>query len=184
LNPVQSKPYLTYRPPTNYQQKGTKTMPTYKLTTTSTQFLYGSPEQLHDWVTDLPSHEAVTELSQVNDLDVPEGVNPISLGWIEILDNGGESPESWASMAKAQLDRLEVFLEVTPVSEAEAEAYSGDKYERFLWVGSSLVKLLFPAVELVVALNRLTLAEVEDKGFWGCSSHLALKNDSWQLTKW
>jgi hypothetical protein len=153
-------------------------MPTYKLETVSTQFVYGSPEQLHNWVTDLPAYTALTAIQQVDDLDLPQDVNPISLGWEEILDNGGESPEAWAAMAKAQLDRLEVFLDVVPVSEAEAESYSGNRCERFLWVGSSLVKLLFPAVDLVVALNNLTLAQVKSQGFYGCVSHMALGRNS------
>jgi hypothetical protein len=156
-------------------------MPTYKLTTVSTQFVYGSPEQLHRFVTDLPACEALTELSQMDDLDLPEGVTPISLGCLEILENGGESPQAWATLAKAQLDRLGVSLDVSPLSELEAEGYSGNRYERFLWLGSSSLKLLFPAVDLVIGLNQLTPAQVEADEFWDSLYTMALGHDSCYL---
>jgi hypothetical protein len=156
-------------------------MPTYKLETTSTQFLYGSPEQIHQFVTDLPPWEAVTAIQQVDDLDIPQEVTPISLGWVEILDNGGESPQAWANMAKAQLDRLGVAMDVTALSESESEGYCGNRYERFLWLGGSSLKLLFPAVDLVVCLTNLTLAEVESDAFWDALYSKALGHDSCYL---
>jgi hypothetical protein len=156
-------------------------MPTYQVTTTSSQFLYGSPEQLHNWVTDLPAYTSLTAIEQVDDLDLPQEATPISLGWVEILDNGGESPEAWASMARAQLDRLGVSMDVTALSESEAEGYSGNRYERFLWLGASSLKLLFPAVDLVVCLTRLTLADVEADAFWDGLYSKALGHDSCYL---
>jgi hypothetical protein len=156
-------------------------MPTYKVSTVSTQFVYGSPEQLHRFVTDLPHWEALTELSQMDDLDLPEGVTPISLGCLEILENGGESPQAWCALANAQLDRLGVSLEVSSLSELEAEGYSGNRYERLLWLHTSPRKMLFPAVGLVVGLNRLTLSQVKAFGFWECVSHMALGGDACQL---
>lgn len=152
-------------------------MPTYKLITTSTQFVYGSPQQIHNLITDLPQWESVTELTQVDDLDIPQDVTPLSLGWQEILNNGGESPEAWGKLAKAQLDRLGVDLAVTPVSEDEAESYNGDRYERLMWLGSSSLKLLFRSVDLVICLNRLTLEDVASDELWDYLFSLALGHD-------
>jgi hypothetical protein len=157
-------------------------MPTYKLETVSTQFLYGSPEQIHNFVTDLPPYEAVTSIEQVDDLDLPQGVNPVSLGWLEILDNGGESPQAWADMARIQLTRLGKSLEVTAVSEDEAEAYCGNRYERFLWLGTSPTKILFSAVDLVACLNNLTPAQVASQSLWGFVIHLELEDAACLVT--
>jgi hypothetical protein len=156
-------------------------MPTYKLTTVSTQFFYGSPEQIHNFVLDLPPCEALTELIQMDDLDIPQEVTPISLGCLEALEHGGESAEAWCALAKAQLTRLGISLDVTPLSEEASESYSGNQYERFLWLHTSPRKMLFPGVGLVVALNRLTLSQVKAYGFWECVSHLALGGDACQL---
>jgi hypothetical protein len=152
-----------------------KPMPTYSVSAMSyTQFVYGSPEQVRHFGRST-RYGTLPELKQVDDLDIPEGVTPISLEWVENMQEVGESPEAWTTLAMHQLDRLGISnVAVYSVSENESKGYGKNRPERFLWLVTEPIKLVFPAVDLVIFLNRLTRAEVEAQGLWGCISHMAL----------
>jgi hypothetical protein len=153
-------------------------MPTYKVSALShTQFVDGSPDQVRHFGRST-RYGTLPKIQAVDDLDLPQGITPISLGWVESMQEVEESPEAWTTLAIDQLNRLGISnLTVYPVSENESQGYGKNRHERLLCLVTEPLQMVFPAVNLVICLNRLTRAEVEAQGIWGCISSMALEGD-------
>jgi hypothetical protein len=158
-------------------------VPTYKVSALShTQFVHGSPEQVRHFATST-RYGTLPKIQEVDDLDLPQGVIPISSEWVATMKDVEESPQAWVTLAKAELNRLGISnLAVYPVSENESKGYGKNRHERLLWLVTEPLTMVFPAVNLVIALNRLTRASVEAQGLWGCISHMAVEGDYSPLT--